>query len=232
MSIFARILGVLHAPRATFRDVVRTPYWLGILAWTCLLSAGASAVVLETEVGQLALLDRWERAAVAFGQPLDDSRYAVLGAASEHGGLYAVASAVAIGPVLSMVVAGLLVVTLRTTSSTATYTHALAVTTHAGVILALRQIIAAPVSYARDTLASPLTLRLFFSGLDEASIPVRLSSAIDLFVVWWIITLAIGSSVLYRRPARRLAMAFLGTYLAFAALVTSAMVLLQGASAR
>ena len=230
-SFPARILGVLVAPRATFRVVARTPSWLGVILASCLVSAVSSAAVLETTVGRFALLDRWERTAVAFGQSIDDSRYAAMGRASEYGSLYAAASAFATGPVLAIVLSGLLFVSFRTPASAAvTYRHVLAVVAHASVILALRQVVAAPLVYARETLASPLTLRPLFSGLDEASLPVRFASAIDLFVVWWIVILALGMSVLYRRRARGLTVRFLGVYMAIGAILAIAMALLGGRS--
>jgi hypothetical protein len=211
--------------------VAGAPSWLGVLALTWLLSAGASAVVLETSVGRFALLDWLERAAGAFGWNVDDSRYAVMGAMSEHGSLYAVASTLAAGPLLAIGLSGLLFLALRpSASATVTYQQVLAVVAHAGVVLALRQVVAAPLTYARETLASPLTLRPLFSGLDESSLPARLSSAIDLFVVWWIIVLAIGMSVLYRRSARPLAVMFLSAYIAIAAILVVAMALAGGTS--
>ena len=228
-SFPARILGVLFAPRATFHVVARAPSWLAVLLASCLVGAVSSAVVLETTVGRFALLDRWERTAVAFGQSIDDSRYAAMGRASEYGSLYAAASAVVTGPVLSIVLSGLLFLSFRTpASATVTYTQVLAVVAHASVILALRQVVAAPLVYARETLASPLTLRPLFSGLDDASLLARFANGIDLFVVWWIVVLALGMSVLYRRPARGLTVRFLGVYMAIGAMLATAMALLGG----
>jgi hypothetical protein len=230
-SFPARILGVLLAPRATFRVVARTPSWLAVLLASCLVGAVSSAVVLETTVGRFALLDRWERTAVAFGQSIDDSRYEAMRRASEYGALYAAASAFATGPVLALVLSGLLFLSFRTpASATVTYTQVLAVVAHASVILALRQVVAAPLVYARETLASPLTLRPLFSGLDDTSLPARFASAIDLFVVWWIVVLALGISVLYRRGARGLTVRFLGVYMAIGAILAIAMALLGGRS--
>lgn len=226
-SFPARILGVLFAPRATFREVVRAPSWLGVLLASCLAAALASGVVLETTVGRYALLDRWESAAVAFGQSIDDSRYAAMRRASENGYLYAAATAVATGPVLAFVLSGLLFLSFRTPASSAvTYTQVLAVVVHAGVILAVRQVVAAPLVYVRETLVSPLTLRPLVSGLEEGSLLARFASSIDLFAVWWIVVLALGLSVLYRRPARGLAVRLLGVYVAFGAVLAAAMALL------
>ena len=54
----------MTSPRATFEAVARSPRWVGILALTFLVAAAAMAIVLSTEVGQLALLDQWERTAL------------------------------------------------------------------------------------------------------------------------------------------------------------------------
>jgi hypothetical protein len=64
--------------------------------------------------------------------------------------------------------------------------------------------------------------------LDEASPFARFLAAIDLFVVWWIIVIAIGMSVLYGRSTRRLAMIFIGIYALLAATLALAMALTGG----
>jgi hypothetical protein len=99
---------------------------------------------------------------------------------------------------------------------------------HAGVILMVRQVVAAPVVYARETLASPATLSLFFTGLDEASPLARFFGIVDLFVIWWIVVLAIAMSVLYQKPARRLVLGFLAAYAALAVVLTLSMALTGG----
>jgi hypothetical protein len=198
--------------------------------FTFLLNAGISAAVFETEVGRFALLDRWERTAVALGYDVTDSQYAAMAAASERGALYAVVSAFADGPLLTVVLSGCLLIGFRRTGSARVdYGRLLAVVAHAGVVLTLRAIVAAPLAYARETLASPLTLRFAVSGLDEASLAARVAGAVDLFVVWWILVLAIGASAVSGRPARRLAAIGLGAYLAAAGVVGIATTLLSGA---
>ena len=126
-------------------------------------------------------------------------------------------------------IAALLLAGFRLTGARGvTYQQVLSVVAHAGVILLLRQVIAAPIVYARETLASPVTLNLFFTVIDEASPPARFLAAVDLFVVWWIIVIAMGMSALYGRPARRLAIIFVGLYALLAAVVTAAMALTGG----
>jgi hypothetical protein len=188
-------------------------------------------VLLETEVGRLALVDQWERGALAFGQPVDDARYATFARSSEYGTVYAGLTALASGPVLvfgaSLLLFAVLTGLLR---GDATYAQVVAIVAHAGVILALRQIVAAPLDYVRETLASPTTLNVVFPMFDAASPLARFFGMIDLFVVWWVSALAIGMAVLYRRPAWRLAFGFIAAYVAAAALLALVMALAGGAT--
>jgi hypothetical protein len=202
-----------------------------VLVLTFLVTALSSALLFETETGRLALLDQWERTALAFGQPVGDSEYAALSRASDNGAIYAIASAFASGPLLAVALTGIMFTLLRWLPGTrdgVRFQQVLAVVAHAGVILVLRQVIAAPVVYARETLASPTTLNLFFASLDESSPVARFSGVLDLFVIWWIAVLAIGMSVLCRKPAPRLALSFMGAYLAMAGILTLAMALTGG----
>lgn len=228
-SLAGRMLGVIRAPRATFDDVAADPRWAGVLIVTFVVTAAASAALLETSVGQLALLDQWERTAIAFGQPVSDDQYAAMQEASESGAIYALLSSLATGPLLGIALAAILWAIFRATGlGRATYRQVLAVVAHAGVILMLRHVVAAPVIYARETLASPVTLGLFFTMLDEASPLARFAAAIDLFVIWWVMVLAIGMAVLYRRPTRRIALVFAGMYVLLAVILTTVMALTGG----
>src|SRR5689334_5339630 len=112
-SFPARIVGVLVAPKSTFRAIAHAPTWLGVLVATSLITAAVWTAVFQTPAGRFALLDRWESTAIAFGQPIDDTRYAAMEAASERGALFAIAGAFATGPLLVTVLSGLLVLALR-----------------------------------------------------------------------------------------------------------------------
>ena len=228
-SLSARMLGVVRAPRATFDRLGAHPRFVDVLLVTFLVTAFSSALLLETETGRLALLDQWERTALAFGQPVTDSGYAVLLRASDNGAAYAIAAAIATGPLLAAALSAVLLGTFRVVSGGGvTYRQVLAIVTHAGIILMLRQLVAAPAVYSRETLASPTTFSLFLTMLDESSPLARFFGIVDLFVIWWVVVLAIGMSALYRRPARRLALAFMGTYVALAAILTITMALTGG----
>jgi hypothetical protein len=59
--------------------------------------------------------------------------------------------------------------------------------------------------------------------VDEKSFVGRLFGMADLFIIWWLIVLAIGLAVLYRRRTQPIAITLLGVYaviaLVFAAIM-------------
>ncbi len=203
-ALLARVSGVVYSPRTTFEALSLAPRVVGVITLTLFVTIGCSAIVLETDVGQLALLDRWDRTASALGQAVDAGQYQAMTDASRHGVAYATVIALVTGPLLTAGLSVLLFAAFRAPGpSGVTYRQVLAVVGHAGVVLALRQVVAAPLTYVRETLSSPLTLGAFFPMLDAASSAARVFAAIDVFVISCIVEIAIGMSVLERRPALR-----------------------------
>lgn len=201
-------------------------------ATLAIVTALVAGVVASTDIGRLALLDQWERTALAFGAEIDEGRYDALRAWSrDFGPLYAVGATVARGPVLSLLLATLITWLCRARLATTLgagqprFHTVMAVVVHAGVVLALRDVLTAVVSYLRESSTSPGQLSLWLPALDAASLAGRMLGALDLFVVWWLVVLAIGVGLLLQRSARPLAYAFVGLYLgvAVALAVTTAM---------
>lgn len=210
--------------------VLHDPGWAGVLVLTTVVSAAAGAALFSTEVGQQALVDQWERTALAFGRPVGDAEYAGLQAFSARGPLYAAGTALVSGPGVSLAVAALLFGVFRRRRPDVTFQQVLAVVVHAGVILALRQVVAAPLDYVRETTASATSLGRWFPMFDEASPIARFLGVLDVFVIWWCVVLAIGIGAAYARPARALAPRLVGAYVAVAAGLAVAMALAGGAA--
>lgn len=231
-SLAARMYGVIRHPRATFAAVLPTSSWAPVLVATTTITFVCAIGFLATGVGRQALVDQWERTATAFGRQVDDAAYAQMEERADSGSvgaLYAAATALASGPLLALAVSSVLFIALnRGTNRRASFRELLTVVSYAGVILVLRQVIATPIDYVRESIASPTTLIQIFSMFDEASPIARFLAVIDLFVIWWIVVLAIGVSLLYRRPARSLALAFAGTYVVLALLAALAMAVSGG----
>jgi hypothetical protein len=203
----SRVLGILSRPRLTLQEVASHPHWASLLLALTVATAAAGAVVSATEVGQLALVDQWERTALAFGQSIDDTRYADLLAWSRFGPVVAAGNALLAGPGVAVAVSAVVFGWLRRRegaqgSSRVRFPQVLAVVVHAGVILALGRLVAAPLVYARETTASATTLGNWFPSLDEASPIARFLGSIDLFTIWWAVVLGIGIAVLSGARAR------------------------------
>ena len=159
---------------------------------------------------------------------MDDKAYERLEKLGERNGIaYAVATTLLAGPVLALGIAFLLGVVFK---GRASFHQAMAVTTYAGVILAIRQVLAAPLGYVRETTSSATSLGALFSSLDEASPVARFFGALDVFVIWWAIVLAIGVAVLYHRRARNVALTLVGAYAALALLLAIAMAVTGGSA--
>jgi hypothetical protein len=234
---FARIFGVIHRPRSTFISIIQTASWAPVLATTTAVTFLCGIVFLRTEVGQQALVDQWERTATAFGQPVDDESYGRMQQTVSNkafDAIYVAATALASGPAFALGLSGLVFLVLKRRhaggagGSRPSFAQVLAVVSYAGVILALRQIVATPLDYVRETIASPTTLVQLFSMLDEASPVARFLGIIDVFVIWWNVVLAIGLAVLYGRSTRHLALALTGAYIALALLAALAMAVSGG----
>ena len=192
------------------------------------VTAASQALLFQTEVGQVALVDQWERTTLAFGQPVDETRYAEFQALSRKGPLFGVAIALVGGPVLTLVLAMVIALVFRRGNPNVSFSQVLAVVAHASLILAIRLLVSAPVSYAREATGGATSLGLWFPTLDAASFAGRLIGALDVFVLWWVVLLAIGVGVLYGRRIRSVAAAFLGVYAGLALLLAVTMTVLGG----
>jgi hypothetical protein len=76
-----------------------------------------------------------------------------------------------------------------------------------------------PLNYLRESLSSATNLGVFVPFLEETSFAARLLGAIDLVVIWWMLNLAIGLGVLYKRRTGPVAVGLLVTYLVIALVI-------------
>lgn len=227
-SLAARMIGIMRQPRSTFARVLVAPRWADVLVVSTIVAAAARALVMQTSVGQLALVDQWERTALAFGRVVDDATYSAFQAWSSRAAVYEVGMALVNGPVATIVVAIGIFVLAGRARGRASFGQILSVAAHASVILALRQVVGAATTYLRETTASATTLGSWFPGFDEASPVARFLGAIDLFVVWWAVVLGIGIAAAYGLRVRRSLALVLGTYVVGALVLAVVMVALGG----
>jgi hypothetical protein len=132
-------------------------------------------------------------------------------------------------PVITAVVAGIFYFVFNTMGGDATFKQVLAVCSHASVISVLGQLFTVPINYGRGKMASATNLTSLLPMIDDKSYLGRLLAMVDLFVIWWVLVLAIGLAVLYRRRTQPIALTLFGVYAAIALIAAAVMSRLGGA---
>jgi Yip1 domain len=226
----ARILGVLLAPRATYAGIGANPRWFGVLAFVALFGALGTFIFLSTEVGQTAALDQNVRMMESFGRNIPDEAYARM----EQG----MGRAKYIGPVFqavfvsiaAVVIAGLaFAVFTAVMGGAATFKQVFAIVAHSGVVLSLSQLFGLPLAYARESMSGATNLGVFAPFLEEGSFVANLLGSIDLFIIWWTISLAIGLGVLYKRRTQPIAISFIVIYVTIGVIIAAIKAAYSGA---
>jgi hypothetical protein len=229
-SLPARIVGVLTSPRATFADVAARPRWLGVLAFVVLVGAVATFVFLSTAVGKQAMFDQQVRMLESFGVKLNDAAYARMEAGLDRAPYTGAISQVVVLPLMGLVISGIAIGIFNAIlGGNATFKQVFAVVAHSGVVITLAQLFGLPLGYARETISSTTNLAVFFPFLDDSSFAARFLGSIDLFQIWWIVILAIGLGVLYRKRTGPIATSMLIVYVSIGLVIATIKSALSGA---
>jgi hypothetical protein len=212
-GLAARLLGVLTSPRAAYADIAARPRWLGALVVILAISVTCVVWLLSTEVGQQALLDQQLQTLEAFGQTVTDEQYQRMRQMAPVTRYFAAAGQIVGLPVTALVVAGIaLAVFNGILGHDATFRQVFAVVVFSSVLTALRALFSTPLNYARESLSSPTNLAAVLPFFEDNTFGGRLLGSIDLFLIWWAVSLAIGLGVLYKRRTAPIAAAILAVY--------------------
>jgi len=209
----ARLVGVITSPMATFQSIVANPKWLGAFAVTTLLVAFFSALPMTTDAGRQATLDQQVSAMKSFGVQVDDRMYEQMERGAARLPYTTAASVIVISPIFALVVAGLLFAVFNAAmGGEASFKQVFSVIAHAGVVSALSAIFSGTINYFRGGTGSLANLGALLPMLPEKSFIGNLLGTIDVFLVWYVVVLAIGLAVLYRRRTQLIALSLLGVY--------------------
>jgi hypothetical protein len=213
MNLFARFIGMITAPKATFQNVVAHPRILGMLLITTVIIAFAAALPMTTEAGKQAALDQQVSQLEAFGMTVSDDQYEGMRKGMRIAPYTTAISILVASPIVVAILAGILFAVFNAAmGGEATYKQVYAVLVHAGVISAAGQLFVGPFNYLRGAMSNPTTLGALLPMFDDTSFIGKLAGMIDFFIVWWVIVLAIGLAVLYRRRTQPIAMTLFGIY--------------------
>jgi hypothetical protein len=225
-GLAARFIGIIFSPRETYAAVAARPKWLGIMAITLVVGAAAQYVILSAPAFQDAIIDQQVRAMQAGGGGSDEQIANVERFIGLMPTIYAVATFF-IGPVIVALVAGLLTwIFSMLMGGTGTFKQVYAVVTHSGVISMFSGIFSAALMAAGvpPTGVRPpgANLGVFVPMLEETNFVALFLGTIDLILVWWCFSLAIGLAVLYRRKTGPIATTLLSIYAVIALIVAFA----------
>lgn len=225
-NVLSRMLGVIFSPHETFAAVAARPRWLGVMVITLAITSACQYVIMSSPDMQGAIVDQQIRAAAQRGATMSDEQIANTERFMTNlGPIYAGVTFV-LGPLFTAIVGGLLFGIFTTLmGGTGTFKQVYSVLAHSGVISMLAGILTAaliasgvPPSGVRPPGAN---LGVFVPMLDETSFITVFLQSLDLILGWWLITLAIGLAVLYKRKTGGIAMSLLGVYVVIALIIAT-----------
>jgi hypothetical protein len=211
MGLLSRFIGILTSPKETFRVVVSHPKWLGMLVVTCLIVAIGVTAPLLTEGGRQSMLDQQVQMLERFGMQINDAAYAQMQQRLQYAAPQQFISTFLGIPFVVLVLSGILFGGFMLAGGQATFKQTFAVCVHAGVIFAASLLFLGPLNYFRESMSGSTNLGVL-NLVSETSFLGRVLGMIDLFWIWWLIVLAIGLGVLYKRRTQPIAFVFFGLY--------------------
>jgi hypothetical protein len=220
-GLAARALGVIVSPAETYADIASHPRPLSALGLVFVVTSLSLGLFLSTDVGRNAALDQGLSMVDSFSVRLSDAQIRqitqLLEAHAGYAPLYAVAGMLVGLPLMVAAVAGLGMLVLNAgLGGHATFKQLFAIVAYSRIIPLVQTALVTPLDYARESLSSVTSLLSVFPMVDDAGFLGRLLGWIDLFRIWWILSLAIGLGVLYRRRSGPIAAAILAFYALFA----------------
>jgi hypothetical protein len=229
-GLVARAFGVVTSPRATYADIAARPTWIGALVLIVAIIAGATYLFARTEVGQSAMLDQQLTAMESFGFNPTDEMIANMERGMSRAAITSAVAIVVMVPIVTAIVAALAMALFTAIlGGNGTYRQVFAVVTWSSMISVLGTLFIMPLNYARESMSSPTSLAVFLPMLDDTSFFARLAGGIDLFRIWWIVSLSIGLAVLYKRKTGPVAWSLLGLYVFIVLVIAAVQTAMSGA---
>jgi Yip1 domain len=219
-GFLARFIGVITAPRDTFASVVAQPKWFGMLALTTVIIAIFTALPMTTAAGRQAALDQQVTQMQSFGVTVNDQMYEQLEKGTGRMPYVTGISVLVMSPIIALVIAGILFAIFNAAmGGEASFKQVFTVLAHAGAISALSTVFSGAINYFRGSMGSVANLGALLPMLAENSFAGRLLGMVDVFLIWYIVVLAIGLAVLYRRRTQPIAISLLTVYAVIAVAV-------------
>lgn len=213
-SVFARAIGIITSPKATFELIVKTPRTIGILALVCLLTGIGTSAFSFTEKGRQAQIDFSVHQMERFGATVTDEMYDRMEKQAPYQAYLSIVGTFVIFPIFVMIVSAIFYAIFNAImGGTAEYKQVMAVVSHAWVVPTLGALFGGVLNFMRGSIqTSVANLGMLLPMLPEGSFAANLAGAVDMFQIWFLITLAIGLGVLYKRKTSGVAITLFSIY--------------------
>ena len=216
-GLFARFIGIITSPKATFEAVVRNPRWVGMLALICVLTSASQFALTATERGRQAMLEMQVKQMEKLGVTVTDDMYAQMQTrqTSPMARVFSIVGVFVFFPLFLIFLPAAIFYAVFNAimGGTAQFSQIVAVLTHSWVILTLAGFLTTGINMANGTMqTSVANLGVLLPMLTEGSFAANLAGSIDLFRVWFVIVLAMGLGVLYKRKTANVAMGLFTVY--------------------
>jgi hypothetical protein len=191
---------------------------------------GVSTTFSSTQRGRDLMLEQGIRMIESFGMQVTDQMYDRIEAQSNQPPYTSVIAQLILLPIAVAILSGvILAVYTAILGGDAKFKQVYAVVVYSGFLIALQSLFTYPMFYLKESMSSPTSLAVFLPFLDEASFVARLVGAVDLFRLWWIVNLAIGIGVLYRKRTAPIVWTMLAVYAAIALIIAAIGAAVSGA---
>ena len=196
--------------------MVARPRVLGAFVITVGIMAVTQGLFFATPVMQEVLFDQQIQMIESLGFEISDQMYAGMEAGIARAPYTTPISLMFIIPISAAITSAIILgIWGMLLGGAGTFKQVFAILAHSGVIPALQVLFAMPLSYVTRRMASA-TLSVFVPMVEETSFIALFLGALDLFWIWWCVSVAIGVGVLFKRKTGGIAMAFLGLYVCVA----------------
>lgn len=212
-NLIARFIGIITSPKETFASVVASPKVLGMLALTAVLAAFFTALPMATDAGKQAAIEQQVQQMQSFGFTVSDQMYDQLQKGANRMPYTTGGSVLVITPIIAAIFSGILFAIFNAAlGGEASFTQVYSVYIHAGVISVLSAMLSGAVNFFSGRVGSVTNVGALMPMLPEKSFGAHLLGTVDIFLLWYIVVLAIGLGVLYKRRTQPIAISLLSVY--------------------
>jgi hypothetical protein len=168
---------------------------------------------MTTDAGKEAALRNQVEGMESFGMTVSDQQYEGMRRQMAFAPYTTAGFLLIGGPIIAVVFAGILFAVFNIAlGGEASFKQMFAVYIHAGVIMTLQQVFTGPLNYFRGAVSSATNLAALLPMIDPKSFLGRALAMTDLFLVWYVLVLAIGLGVLYKRRTQPIAITLYAIY--------------------